>query len=200
MTIILVGSCSGGGGQGQFVESVSGSPPVVSSGGFNPVISMPPATNGNDGYMTEEQVILLESLAAGGGLISGVAGENLGIGQPVYARRNPGTGLPELMLAEAISPVPTSEVVGITMTAALTGAGVTAVNGGQLAIPDAVWDPSPPTTFDVGERVYLSAITGKMTLTAPTITTHTVLRLGWVLEGGAGSVKLVVEFGEGAIL
>lgn len=200
MAIILIGSCAGGSGSGQFVESVTGSPPVVSSGGFNPVISMPPATNANDGYMTKEQVQLLESLVAGAGIITSTAGEVIGVGVPVYARRNPGTGDPELMRATALSPIATSDVVGITITSALTGEPLALVNGGEVSIPDAVWDPSPPTEFDVGARVYLSPIVGQMTLTAPTLDGQTVLPLGGIIEGGAGSVRMNVEFGLETIL
>lgn len=198
MTIIIIGSCVGGGSGGGGVESVTGTPPVVSSGGANPNISLPPATAFNDGYMTQAQVALLEGLT--GGLIPGVAGEALGVGVPVYARRNPGTGAPEFMRAAASPPLAASEVIGLITVAALVGEATTAVNGGALLIPDSVWDPAPPTTFDVGERVYLSSIVGKLTLTPPTIDEHIVQRLGWVIVGGAGSVRMAVEFDLGTIL
>ncbi len=90
-------------------------------------------------------------------------------------------------------------VVGITLAAVTSGAPATIHVAGELAIPDAVWDAVPAVT-DVGLPVYMSETAGNLTLTAPTASGRTVLKVGIVSVGGTGAVKVVFQVGDPTLI
>lgn len=88
-------------------------------------------------------------------------------------------------------------VVGLATTAAGLGAAVSVQVAGELLTANGAWDPTfPNATTDVGSRVYLSEIAGKLTLTAPSTSGATVLRVGHVTVGGTGTTKVAIAVGE----
>lgn len=116
------------------------------------------------------------------------------------------TGTPYIFLADASGgngDTGSADVVGLNLTDASGGTNIDCsvqVNGETVALPDAAWVGStPPTTSQVGSRVYLGA-TGLMTLTPPSGSGDNVIRVGWVSKGGSGASKIVIDIGEGVVL
>ena len=89
--------------------------------------------------------------------------------------------------------------VGVANNAAVLLGAITIIVAGERAVPDAEWD-SVPTVADCGKRAYMSETAGNWTLTAPSTAGSTVLKTGILTVGGAGSVKIVVQIGEGTVL
>ena len=89
--------------------------------------------------------------------------------------------------------------VGVANNAAAALGAVTVIVAGERAVPDAEWD-AVPVVADCGKRAYMSETAGNWTLTAPSTAGSTVLKTGILTVGGAGSVKIVVQIGEGTVL
>jgi hypothetical protein len=98
------------------VTSVTGTAPVVSSGGATPAISMPAATGSVDGYLTSTDWTTFNNKSNTSGTVTSVAA-------------TAGTGI-----SVSGSPITTSGTLTITNTApdqvvSLTGAGTTSISG-----------------------------------------------------------------------
>jgi len=106
-------------------------------------------------------------------------------------------GTPRAYLTDINEGAERENPVGIAKAGASATAAVTVIVGGEVAIPDALWD-SVPVVADVGKKVYAgTAANGVYTLTPPTGTGDNQIKVGIVSFGGAGAVKIVVQIGEG---
>lgn len=125
--------------------------------------------------------------------VPGTSGEALAVGAPVCLDDSSG---PKVFRADANGGTERPNCFGINVAAVGgSGSAVTVRVAGEIAIPDAIWD-SVPATGDVGKRVYVSENVGLLTMTAPSTTGSTVLRVGHISVGGSGAVRIVVAIGE----
>jgi hypothetical protein len=89
--------------------------------------------------------------------------------------------------------------IGFITTSATAGDGLSVIIGGELDVPDAAWDVLP-TTSDVGKYVWMSETTGLVTLTPPSTIGSTVKRIGVLSNGTSGTLKIIIQIGEGTTL
>ena len=117
--------------------------------------------------------------------ISGTAGEALLQGDLVVFLDDAGT--PKIYKADATSADNRPNPVGFATAAASAGAAVVVrVAGSAPALFAAA-----PAAASVGSKVYMSATTGQVTLTAPTSSGDLVQRVGILVLGGASPLVLV---------
>ncbi|MEN3332667.1 MAG: hypothetical protein V7641_2032 [Blastocatellia bacterium] len=69
-------------------------------------------------------------------------------------------------------------------------------SSGEMHVPDNVWAGGVPAVTDVGTPVYLSEMAGAWTMTAPTSSGSTVVRMGTITVGGAGLVMVLIKIGD----
>jgi hypothetical protein len=69
-------------------------------------------------------------------------------------------------------------------------------SSGEMHVPDDVWTGGVPAVTDVGKPVYLSETAGAWTMTAPTRSGSTVVRMGTITVGGAGLVMVLIKIGD----
>jgi hypothetical protein len=69
-------------------------------------------------------------------------------------------------------------------------------SSGEMHVPDNVWIGGVPAVTDVGTPVYLSETAGAWTMTAPTSSGSTVVRMGTITVGGAGLVMVLIKIGD----
>jgi len=118
--------------------------------------------------------------------ISGLSGEVLAAGELVSIDGVAG----RVFKADANGAGQLPNVIGVADSSVGVLEAVEVVVLGERAIPDAEWD-SVPALADVGKYAYLSETAGNWTLTAPSTSGSTVIRVGIVSVGGAGTVKVV---------
>ncbi len=129
--------------------------------------------------------------------ITGTAGETLlAFGAAVF---DDASGTAKVFKADANGAGELVNVVGFSSTAATVDTSVDVVVSGEISTPDAVWDSVPAVT-DVGKKAFLSETAGKITLTAPSTSGSTVIKVGIVTRGGTGAVKLAIQIGDGVVL
>jgi hypothetical protein len=117
--------------------------------------------------------------------ISGTAGEALLEGDLVVFLDDAGT--PKIYKADATGGDNRPNPVGFATAAASAGAAVVVrVAGSAPALFAAA-----PAAASVGSKVYMSATTGQVTLTAPTSSGDLVQRVGILVQGGASPLVLV---------
>lgn len=129
--------------------------------------------------------------------MSGTANATVDTGAPVTITNS--GGVPRITHADANGAGDLPNVVGINLTGTTAGNSVTVIVSGRVSTPDAVWDAVPAVT-DVSKRVYLSENIGKLTLTAPSTTGSTIVRVGFVAQGGTGAAQVLVNVGEPTVL
>jgi hypothetical protein len=122
--------------------------------------------------------------------ITKTANEAIAAGAPVVMYNNGGS--PEFREADA-NDAARDEVIGLAAAAITATSSGDAVLCGEVDVPDAQWI-SVPGVADVGAVVYLSNTVGSLSITAPT-PPSTVVRVGWVTQGGTGAVKVAVNVG-----
>jgi hypothetical protein len=69
-------------------------------------------------------------------------------------------------------------------------------SSGEMHVPNNVWTGGVPAVTDVGKPVYLSETAGAWTMTAPTSSGSTVVRMGTITVGGAGLVMVLINIGD----
>lgn len=132
--------------------------------------------------------------------VSGTTGEAIAAGNLVSWRDNTGApGTPRIYLADADGAATLVNAVGFTPAAVGSGLAAAIYVSGEIAVPDASWTGGVPATTDVGKRVYMSTTPGLVTLTAPTASGNTTLKVGIVTVGGAGAVKVNIQIGESVL-
>lgn len=124
--------------------------------------------------------------------IPATASENIAAGAPVNFHDSAGNA--RIQESDANGTGTRPNCVGLASAAISTGVTGDVVQSGEADVPDAQWD-SVPGTADVGEPVYVSSTIGNLTLTAPG-GGATVVRVGYVTQGGTGTVKVAVNVGE----
>lgn len=130
--------------------------------------------------------------------VSGTSGEAILAGAPVLF--DDSGGAPRVVRADANGAGQTVFAVGINLSTVVgAGSPVSVITSGRVATLDAVWDLPTPIAADVGKPVFLSENVGKLTLTAPTTLGSTVLRVGYIAEGGVGTTTITVSLGDPTI-
>lgn len=154
------------------------------------------------GPLTNIVVIKLMNQIGGGSgqpaYFYAIADEAINDGAPVYEKDDSTPGTPAVAKADATTEA-MARVVGIASGSAADGGQVMVIVAGETNVPDAIWTGIPSET-DVGKYVYLESLVGRLTLTAPTTSGHTVIKVGIVSRGGAGAVRINVQIGDGIIL
>lgn len=154
------------------------------------------------GPLTNIVVIKLMNQIGGGSgqpaYFYAIADAAISDGAPVYKKDDSTPGTPAVAEADATTEA-MARVVGIASGSAADGGQVMVIVAGETNVPDAIWTGIPATT-DVGKYVYLESLAGFLTLTAPTTSGHTVIKVGIVSRGGAGAVRINVQIGDGIIL
>jgi len=69
-------------------------------------------------------------------------------------------------------------------------------SSGEMHVPDEVWVGGVPAVTDVGKPVYLAERPGAWTMTAPTSSGSTVVRMGTITVGGVGLVMVLIKIGD----
>lgn len=119
-------------------------------------------------------------------------------GAPVYAKDSTVPGTAVVALANADTEAK-SRVVGLAANAIGDGAAGYIAVSGVTNVPDAIWAAVPATT-DVGKYAYLHTTNGMLSMTAPSVATQWVIKVGIITQGGAGAVFVDVQIGDGILL
>lgn len=123
-----------------------------------------------------------------------VAGENLALYEVVYGDA-PGAAA---RVKKAVNTSETtSRVIGVVSVAAITGATATVMQGGQAKMK---FTGGSPVIGDAGKPVYLSAVAGQVTLTAPVAVGSVVIRVGYLVGYGANDNLVNIEIGDPFVL
>lgn len=85
--------------------------------------------------------------------------------------------------------------IGFTTSAASTGLPVTLRIAGVANVPVSQFDV-PPTSADVGKRVFMSTNPGKLTLSVGAFASGSFIQRAGVLAEGGGSPKVLVQIGD----
>ncbi len=147
------------------------------------------------GSVTQKVTVAQLQAAITGGPVA-AAGEAVAAGQILCKANDAGTA--KLFLADANASGRRGPS-GFALAAAAMGANVQAVASGVIDVPDAYWVGGVPAVTDVQAPVYLSTTAGSVTLTPPATAGDTVVQVGVVWRGGAGSVQVQVNIGQGTI-
>jgi len=151
-------------------------------------------TNGSNADALHVHAAAAATTVTVSGTVNAVTLAIVAIGSPVVFANDGGS--PRVFNADSDAAGRVT-VVGLATTAAGLGAAVSVQVAGELLTANGAWDPTfPNATTDVGSRVYLSEIAGKLTLTAPSTSGATVLRVGHVTVGGTGTTKVAIAVGE----
>jgi hypothetical protein len=127
------------------------------------------------------------------------AGENLNAGDLVCIDDSGGS--PRVFKADANGSGERQNPIGAAIAAATTGNAVTVRVAGEIAIADARFDGgTPPTTAQVGQRVFMSTTAGNWTMTAPSTSGDVVQKVAIVSVGGTGAARLIIQIGEGVLI
>lgn len=124
------------------------------------------------------------------------AGEAIAAGAIVTI--NDIAGIAKAFLADADGVPLLQEAIGYATNAAVLNASVAVQVVKKINVPDSLWDVLP-LAADVGKRVWLSAMPGNSTLTAPG-TGSMNLSVGVLVAGGSGNCKVLIRVGEGLLL
>jgi len=128
--------------------------------------------------------------------ISGTAGENLTAGQVVTFDDSAGNA--RIFKADADAAGELADCMGLVTATVSSGNPALVQMLGEISVADANFDALPATS-DVGKRVYMSTTPGNLTLTSPTASGSSSMRVGWITRGGTGAVKVAVLVGEGIV-
>lgn len=155
------------------------------------------------GPLTDIVVVkLMQQLGGGSGqpaYFYAIADAAIDDGAPVYEKDDSTPGTPAVAEADATTEA-MARVVGIASGSAADDGQVMVIVAGETNVPDTIWTGGVPVEADVGKYVYLASLPGVLTLTAPTTSTHTVIKVGVVTRGGAGAVRIDVQIGDGLII
>lgn len=185
-----------GGGGG--VATVTASAPLASSGGANPNISFPSWPADAAGSLANDGAGNLSwiPVSSGGSVdVASVSTVVLAAGEVVRFT------VGGVQQADANAPLQL-EPVGFSLAAAGIGVPVTIRTAGVADVPVVQFDVAP-IAADVGKRVWLSTMAGKITLTAPSSSGEVVQRVGILVTlagGGGGEPQILVQVGDPVLL
>jgi len=129
-------------------------------------------------------------------LISQTANEAIAIGAPVVFTDAAGNARSQNADANAAG---RTNAVGVAATAGVAAASHDIVVNGQATIPTAIFDVAPGAA-NVGQTFFLSTTQGQLTLTAPTTSGDTVLRMGKIQEISGGNAICIIQVGDPVVL
>jgi hypothetical protein len=130
---------------------------------------------------------------AASGVITRTAAENITAGAPVCLKNDNGTS--KVNLSDADGEEQERNSFGFAPAAINSGASGDVQISGEVSVPVARWTTAAPAAADVGKKVYLSTTEGQVTLTAPSASGATILRVAFVTQGG-DTPKVVISIGE----
>ena len=128
--------------------------------------------------------------------VTQVASEVIGVGSPVTFVDSAGNALSQNGDADAAG---RTNVVGVAATAGLPGDPHEIITDGEASIPTSIFDVAP-VAADVGATFFLSTTQGQVTLTAPTSSGDTVLRIGKIKEISGGNAICIIQIGDPVVL
>lgn len=127
-----------------------------------------------------------------------LAGESILAGEAVMIK-NSGSNTPRIFRADATT---NATFIGFASVAqgSVDGAITVRVSGETITLVDLRWSDTLPAVTNVGQRVFLSATTGKVTLTAPDTSGQTKLKVGILTAGGTGACKVLLQTGDSVLV
>lgn len=130
-------------------------------------------------------------------LISQDANEAISVGAPVTFVDNGGNARSQNAESAVVSG--RTNAVGVAATAGTAPNSHDIVVNGQATIPTAIFDVAP-VAANVGDPFFLSTTQGQLTLTAPTATGQTVLRMGKIQEISGANAICIIQVGDPVVL
>lgn len=195
-----------------WVNTGGGGGPVGPAGGdltgFYPnpeLINQPAVLPGTYGSTHEVPVVTIDAK----GRVTGISEVPAGLDLPVTAFENLAAGDVVSILdvasdvnarkVSALYSAPLFGPVGIVLSNAGIGNSTLVRSGGEVSIPAANFDGGLPLGTDVGKRVFLSTVAGRVSLSAPASAGDMILQVGILTAGGA-TPKVWVRVGEPVVL
>lgn len=168
---------------GGTITSVTGTAPIVSSGGTTPVISINEASSIGAGSMSAADKEKLDSIFVNRAELTVVpvrnnSGATIAKGTPVIITGSTGVKV-TIAPADASDETTAANTLGLTYSEIVSGFDGLVVSEGQLTGLNTA-------ALTEGQLIYLSETTGQITSTRPTQPAHGVI-LGWCVKQGAGT-------------
>lgn len=165
------------------VTAVTGTAPIVSSGGATPALSISPATTSAAGSLSSADKTKIDSITVNSAtvvrkLVRNNSGVTIAKGQAVYQTGSSGVTI-TVALADASAEATASQTLGLAQDAIADNA-----TGYVIAVGELTGVNSAALTE--GQILWLSETTGGLTTTRPTQPAHGVV-LGYCVKQGAGT-------------